>query len=236
MPFNFKNTPINCNQQWNDSNSLNVFRCSIHYLDGTYLDTIHQENITFPIAVQITKIARQMEISLNFVVQERAKFTWAFPTNTVHKSGCISETFRQSAMWCDWKKPIYYSCTRKCHIPNHGALLGDGEMLVPRWIILVQDTWHFSAIANAGETRLRRGQYAFKTRANVTLDLSCTVSKDSIRTYSTVSSLLTLVEFTVYINNLYYWRWYFTVGLGLTIAFQMPGNMKFSLNYFMMCP
>ena len=30
-------------------------------------------------------------------------------------------------------------------------------------------------VSNAGETRLRRGQYAFKTRANVTLDLSCTV-------------------------------------------------------------
>ena len=33
-------------------------------------------------------------------------------------------------------------------------------------------------VSNAGETRLRRGQYAFKTRANVTLDLSCTVVSD----------------------------------------------------------
>ena len=35
----------------------------------------------------------QMEISLNFLVQERAKFTIAFPTIIVHKSGSILETF-----------------------------------------------------------------------------------------------------------------------------------------------
>ena len=52
----------------------------------------------------------------------------AFPTIIMHESGSISDTFRQSEMWFGWQKPIYYSCNRKCHIPNHGVIRSWGDV------------------------------------------------------------------------------------------------------------
>ena len=60
------------------------------------------------------------------------KDRWKFPLNflvqnllqslRINHAGSISETYRQSAMWCGGQKLIYNSCNRKWHILNLGAI------------------------------------------------------------------------------------------------------------------